>query len=440
YDQGVFSGLLQNPHWLAQFKHPSDSVTGITVGSYCLGSLVGCGINFAIGDMLGRRRMIWLAMCFILVGATLQTSAFKLAHLIVGRIITGFGTGIDSSTVPMYQSELSRKEWRGRLVSWEIWFIGVGIVLAYWVDYGFSYVNSAAAWRTPIAIQLIFAIIVVFVVWGLPESPRWLAKRGREDEAHDVLCAVFDLPHDDPYVASEIEAIRAAIALETHEGTEKVWSVFKKDVLQTRKRVILAWFGLFMNQMGGINLVVYYMPSVLVENVGLARNTSLLIAGFVELMFIVGNTLPALALDRMGRKMTMLIGAGLLSFCMMMITILLSFGRKDTSSAAIAFFFLFMLIFGATINVVPWVYGPEILPLEARTRGTAISVSAHWLWNFFIVMITPVLINRIGYKTYILFTCTNAAFVPIIWYFYPETGNMSLEDIDSLFLPEDMQN
>ena len=126
--------------------------------------------------MLGRRRMIWLAMAFIIVGATLQTSAYTLAHLIVGRIITGFGTGIDSSTVPMYQSELSKKEWRGRLVSWEIWFIGVGIVSAYWIDFGFSYVDSAAAWRTPIAIQLIFAVIVVLIVWGLPESPRWLVR------------------------------------------------------------------------------------------------------------------------------------------------------------------------------------------------------------------------------------------------------------------------
>ncbi|PPJ58607.1 hypothetical protein CBER1_03532 [Cercospora berteroae] len=440
YDQGVLSGLLQNPFFREPFNDPSDVVTGITVGSYCLGSLIGRGINFFIGDYFGRRRMIWLAMILIIIGATLQTSAVNLAHLIVGRIITGFGTGIDSSTVPMYQSELSRKEYRGRLVSWEIWFIGAGIVLSYWIDYGFSYVQSHASWRTPIGIQLIFAIIVVFVVWGLPESPRWLAKRGREDEAAEVICAVWDLRPDDPYVIEEMAAIRAAVALERREGGQSYMSVFKPDALQTPRRVALAWFGLFMNQMGGINLVVYYMPTVLVQNVGLSLNTSLLIAGFVQMMFIVGNTLPALALDRMGRRPTMIWGCALLSFCMMMITILLSIGRQATSSAAIAFFFLFMLIFGGTINVVPWVYGPEILPLEARTRGTSISVSAHWLWNFFIVMITPVLINRIDWATYIIFTITNAAFVPIVYFFYPETSNISLEDIDKLFLPEDMQD
>lgn len=124
YDQGVFGGILQNNYWLEQFDHPSPSVTGITTASYCLGAFFGCVTNFFIGDILGRRRMIWLSMGLIIVGATLQCSAYALAHLIVGRVITGLGTGIDSSTVPMYQSELSKKEWRGRLVSWEIFFIG----------------------------------------------------------------------------------------------------------------------------------------------------------------------------------------------------------------------------------------------------------------------------------------------------------------------------
>jgi len=440
YDQGVFSGLLENPHWLKQFNHPKPAITGITVGSYCLGALAGCGINFAIGDIFGRRRMIWMAMGFILVGASLQASAYQLPHLIVGRIITGFGTGIDSSTVPMYQSELSKREWRGRLVSWEIWFIGVGITSAYWIDFGFSYVNSSAAWRTPIAIQLIFAIVVIFVIWGCPESPRWLAKKGRDQEAVEVICAVHDLKPDDPYVIEEMDAIRATIAMETQQGNGKFSALFKKDALQTRRRVLLAYFGLFMNQMGGINLVVYYMPTVLVTNVHLSRHDAQLIAGFIEFMFIIGNTVPALALDRMGRRWTMIIGCACLSFCMMMITILLSIGEHNTSSGAIAFFFLYMLIFGGTINVVPWVYGPEILPLEARARGTAISVSAHWTWNFFIVMMTPVLINRIGWKTYIIFTCTNAIFCPIVYFFYPETSNISLEDIDKIFLPPEMQD
>ena len=121
---------------------------------------------------------------------------------------------------------------------------------------------------------------------------------------------------------------------------------------------------------------------------------------------------------------------------MMMASILLSFGKKNTSSAAVAFFFIYMIIFGGSINCVPWVYGPEILPLEARSRGTAISVSSHWTWNFFVVMITPVLINRLGWKTYLIFMALSFSFVPIIYFFYPETSNISLEDIDKIFLKD----
>lgn len=131
--------------------------------------------------------------------------------------------------------------------------------MAYWIDFGFSYVNSSAAWRTPIAIQLIFTVVVIIVIFGCPESPRWLAKRGRYDEARDVLCAVFDLKPDDPYIIEEMDAIAATVAMETEEGNSKYAAVFKNDHLQTRRRVILAWFGLFMNQMGGVSLLLLFV-------------------------------------------------------------------------------------------------------------------------------------------------------------------------------------
>lgn len=102
----------------------------------------------------------------------------------------------------------------------------------------------------------------MFIVFGLPESPRWLAKRGRTDEALEVLCAVYDLPPDDEYVQSEMESIRAVLALEQHEGAQKWSALLKNDILKTRRRVTMAWFALFFNQMSGINLVVYYLPTV----------------------------------------------------------------------------------------------------------------------------------------------------------------------------------
>jgi MFS family permease len=101
YDQGVFGGILENEDWLQQFGHPGDTLTGFIVSSYNLGCLVGCFMNFVLGEKLGRRWTIWVAMGWILVGAALQATAFTRGHLIVGRIVTGVGTGLKTSTVPM---------------------------------------------------------------------------------------------------------------------------------------------------------------------------------------------------------------------------------------------------------------------------------------------------------------------------------------------------
>jgi MFS family permease len=123
-----------------------------------------------------------------------------------------------------------------------------------------SYTSGSIAWRLPIAVQLIFAISVIILLFGLPESPRWLFKRGRDQEAIEVLCQVFDLPVEDEYIQSEIRAIKHAIAQES--GIRSHRALFKSDKIKTRRRVLLAYFGLFMNQMVGINMVSTQTPVV----------------------------------------------------------------------------------------------------------------------------------------------------------------------------------
>ncbi|KAJ0162902.1 Sugar transporter STL1 [Colletotrichum tanaceti] len=438
YDQGVFGGILQMEDWLDQFNHPSDSETGIIVSCYNLGCLFGCVLNFIFGERLGRRKTIWIAMGLVIVGATLQATAYTVPHLVVGRLVTGFGTGMKTSTVPMYQSELCDKKYRGRLVSAETLFVGVGIVFAYWFDFGMSYVGGPVAWRLPLAFQIVFALVVVVLVFALPESPRWLFKHGREQEAVRVLCDVFDKDPADEYIRAEVQAIHSAIEMEVAEKTSASWvGIFKNDRLRTGHRVLLAWGAQFMNQIGGINLVVYYIPSVLVQNVGMTAHMAQIIGGCVQMMFMFGSVLPALALDRMGRRKTMMWGSAGLGVCMLMISILLSrvglVNGQACASASVAFFFLYNLIFGMGMNCVPWVVVPEILPLHARTRGTAVGISSNWLWNFVIVMITPVIIHRLQWKAYLIFVVTNFVFVPVIYFFYPETSNFGLEEIDEFF-------
>jgi len=363
--------------------------------------------------------------------------------MIIARWITGIGTGIETSTVPMYQSELCEADKRGRLVSSEPLFVGVGIEIAYWFDYGMSFTGGDIAWRLPIACQMIFAFIIIGLVFGLPESPRWLYTRGRNEEALQVLCDVYDLPPDHPKIAKEQNDVLDALRLEQEHG-EYQWSqLLVRDETQTGKRVLLAYGMQFMNQMGGINLVVYYITSVLQFNVGLSRNLSLILGGCVNAMFVIGSLFPSFFLDKYGRRNPMMIGSFGLGICMLLISVLLSFQDKggalahNTSSASVAFFFLYMLIFGGTANCIPWVYVPEILPLHVRAKGMAVGISANWLWNFVVVMITPTLITNLAWKGYLIFMALNFAFVPLVYFCYPETANLTLEEVDYLFTSKD---
>ncbi|KAF7595596.1 hypothetical protein BBP40_005342 [Aspergillus hancockii] len=457
YDQGVFSGIVENEDFLNTMHHPGDSLMGIIVSIYNLGCFAGCIMNFLIGDWLGRRRAMWLAMIWVIIGATLQTSAFSVPHLMVGRFVTGIGTGIETSTVPMYQAELCEASKRGKLVCSEPLLVGVGIVISYFFDYGMSFVGGQIAWRLPIACQMIFGFVVILLVFGLPESPRYCYKEGRHGEALQILSDVYGRPKDDEKILAEQAEILEAIAIETKHGEYKWRNILKHDEVSTGHRVLLGYGMQFMNQVGGINLIVYgssqvrfkiltdsrryFIPTVLSNNVGLSKNLSMIIGGCVQIMFVIGSLFPTFFVDRVGRRTPMIWGSFGLGVCMMMVSILLSFKGKEnehaTSSASVAFFFIYMLIFGASVNCIPWVYVPEVLPLHARAKGTAVGISSNWIWNFFVVMITPVIINRLQWKAYLIFMCTNFAFVPLVYFCYPETAKLTLEEIDFLFTNPD---
>ncbi|EXL71831.1 hypothetical protein FOPG_12529 [Fusarium oxysporum f. sp. conglutinans race 2 54008] len=336
-------------------------------------------------------------MILIIIGAVLQACSFNLPELFAGRVITGLGTGLKSSTVPSYQSELCLPHLRGRLVSAQLLFVAVGVVFAYWFDYALHFVGGSFAWRFPLAFQIVFAAIVLVLLLDLPESPRWLYKAGRQRDATQALCRVFDQAEDSEFIRLEQESIAKALELESRESSNSWLSLFKNDAVKTRRRVLLAYAVMILDQATGINLVVFYIPSALTINVGMDPSTAQIVAGCVQIVFMLGSLLPTFALDRMGRRKTMLWGSFGLGFSMMMIAILLSFeGNPSTASAAVAFFFL----------------------------------------NFIVVMVSPIIINRIGWKSYLIFMVIafKFAFVPIIYFFYPETSNLSLEEIDHLFL------
>ncbi|KAJ5593981.1 uncharacterized protein N7459_000189 [Penicillium hispanicum] len=443
YDQGVFSGVVITQDFLEvhDLVGPTKTKTLSTVTAiYDVGCFLGAIFAFTIGERLGRKNAILLGTTIMAVGAVLQTASFSLAQMFVARVVSGIGNGINTATAPVWQTETSQLKWRGKLVILEMMMNIAGYCLVNWINYGLSFAGGAIAWRLPLALQMIFLIILWSTTPWLPESPRWLLAHGREEEAVEVISCLEAKPMDDPFVIAQRNEIEFTIRYE-HENAVRWRDLLKRDKkndTKTLRRLLLGAGSQFMQQFGGINIMSYYLPTVLKTSVGLSEEMSRLLTACNAISYMIFAGLAVLLVERMGRRGLMILSTFGQFLCFLIITILLCLSEKEVNgkayaSASVAFFFLFHGSFGIGMLGVPWLYPTEINSLPMRTKGAAVATATDWITNFVIVEITPIGIQNIGWKFWIVWTVTNAVFLPILYFFYPETANRSLEDIDAYY-------
>lgn len=453
-------GILTMPNFLATFPDidPNAALTasdsshrstlqGVTTASYNLGCFLGAVITIFIGNPLGRKRMIMLGTSIMIIGAALQASATTLPHLIIGRIITGLGNGGNTSTVPTWQSETSHAHKRGKLVMIEGALVSGGIMLSYWIDLGLSFAPGSVAWRFPFAFQILFCIFILSLIWGLPESPRWLILKGREDEAREVLAALNDTDVNDRAITAEFNEVRDTVIEMSKGSFADLWTMDKDRNLH---RTILAYSNQMLQQICGINLVTYYL-TVIYSNLGMSQFLSLLLAALNGTEYFIASWPAVFLIERVGRRKLMLFGAVGQAVTMAILAGADSTGTKGGEIAVVVFLFVFNTFFAIGWLGMTWLYPSEIVALRIRAPANALSTSANWIFNFLVVMITPIAFDSIGYQTYIIFAVINAFMVspstsefhhfpvltldqiPTVYFFYPETAYRSLEEMDSIF-------
>ncbi|KAF3007647.1 hypothetical protein E8E13_008698 [Curvularia kusanoi] len=442
YDNGLMGGLVGAPAFNDTFDHPSANMIGTIVAIFEIGAFLGAMATAFVGEKLGRRKSIGIGAIISLIGAILQATAYSRAHLIVGRVVSGVGLGFINSTVPVMQAEFSPKASRGMYVCAQLSTLNFGILLVYWIDYAFVTHTSSYAWRVPVILQAIILITILGLLTIIPETPRWLAAHDRPDECLTVLAQVHGTDRSNPEVQRLHTVITETVAYEN--SRQAGWKdIVRSDPIKSRRRFLIACGIQIFQQLGGINAIIYYSGTLFEKSIGFDTHMASLMSGFLQTWFFVASFIPWFLIDRIGRRPLLLSMISVMAAVMAVQAALIYQVQFETSVAksagiaAAAMLFVFQGAFTIGFQATVWVYPSEILPLRLRQRGSSISTAANWICNYIIVQITPPAINNIGWRTYIIFAVLNALWVPIIFFFFPETKGLELEDVDKLFSGEE---
>ncbi|RHZ69825.1 hypothetical protein CDV55_108083 [Aspergillus turcosus] len=446
YDQGVMSGIISDNAFANVFTATKNDATmqALVTAVYELGCLAGAVFALIFGDRTGRRWMIFSGAIVMIIGVIIQVTSFvghiPLLQFFIGRVITGIGNGMNTSTIPTYQAECSKTSNRGLLICIEGGVIAIGTAIAYWIDFGAHYGPDDLVWRFPIAFQIFFGLIIVIGMFFLPDSPRYLISKDRIQEGEYVLAALGGREIHDHEIQIQKQLVIDSIRASGAGQKTRFRDLLTGGRTQHFRRMLIGSSSQIFQQLGGCNAVIYYLPVLLKESLNQTNDMALLIGGINMIVYSIFATFSWFFIEKIGRRKLFLGGSFLQMISMVITFACLIPGDEQTSKGAVFGLFLYMAAFGAAWLPLPWLYPAELSPIKTRAKANAVSTCSNWLFNFTVVMITPVMIAHIGWGTYLFFAALNASFIPIIWFFYPETANRSLEEIDLIFAKGYVEN
>ncbi|EIM86920.1 MFS monosaccharide transporter [Stereum hirsutum FP-91666 SS1] len=446
YDTGTISGIIAMNDWLCTFGDVAgDSCTitsstkSLVVSILSAGTFFGALASAPVGDYLGRKWGLIFSCLIFSVGVAMQTAATALPLFVVGRVFAGLGVGLISTLVPMYQSECSPKWIRGAVVAAYQWAITIGLLLASVVNNATQNRPDHSSYRIPIGIQFIWAAVLSVGMLFLPESPRWLVKRGRDADAAHALSRLTGLSETDPELEVELNDVRANLEAEKALGESSYLDCFRSGHNQIRFRTLTGIFIQAWQQLTGINFIFYY-GTTFFQNSGIKNSFLISVATNIVNVFM---TLPGMwGIERFGRRRLLLVGAVGMCICEYLVAIIgvtISIDNKSGQQALIALVCIYIAFFASTWGPIAYVVTGEIFPLNVRAKAMSMSVASNWLWNFGIGYATPYMVDsgpgNADLQSKVFFVWGSTCFCCIIFAFFcvPETKGLSLEQIDILY-------
>lgn len=434
YDSVLYGGAIINEYFLEAFDQPSSDMLGQISATFDLGSFVGCIVTCFIGEKLGRTRTIMIGCLIHVVGGILQATPHEVVQLIVGRLVAGFGNGLITSTLSVWQSETCGALYRGKMLAAQLGIVGIGAVFCAWLNFGMRFVQSSFAWRFPIALQCLFAILCGLMTFWLPESPRWLISLGKFEKGENAISLILNKPIEDIDVQAMKNEISISVEHEQLVSTQTSWrDLLRGDETQNLRRILLGALSQLFQQMGGVNVINYYMGYIVQNYAGFNQSQSLILTAGNLMNQTFFTFVATMIIDSVGRKRALFWGHISQGISFAVVAIGLGVATKASRLAAVAFMFVFISSYGLACNYIPWLYPAEINSQQWRFFGAAVATATNWLFNYIVVVITPTAADNIGWRYYVIYAVLNFVFAVICWLFFEETAKLSLEEIDKVF-------
>ncbi len=419
FDTAVISGTTP---FLQPYFGLNDIALGWTVSSLLVGCVIGVISSGKPGDIFGRRKTLLAAALLFVISAIGSALSTHLAVFIICRVFGGIAVGTASMLSPMYISEIAPAKNRGTLVSLNQLAIVVGILLAFFSNYLLSG-SGENNWRWMLGVMGAPAFLFFVTLLFVPESPRWLVQKNRDDEAFTILKRI----NGTEIATVELAAIEESIATK-ERGTYR-------ELFSNKMRPLLG-IGVFLavfSQVTGINSIMYYAP-VIFKSMGSGTGSALtqtIIIGGVNFLF----TLVAIRwIDKWGRK-PLLIGGALGMFISLTIITIAFYLKKFDGYLILIFILTYIASFAASIGPISWVVISEIFPNKFRSKAMSLAIVALWISCFLVSLTFPVMLNRLGGGTsFLVFDIMCFFLLLFVIFKIPETKGKSLEELEKILM------
>lgn len=434
YDTSVISGVIEP---LNRNFSLTPSQTGWAVSSIVIGCVLGAWLAGKLADNYGRKKALTITVFFMLVSVAGMALATDFTMFIIFRILGGFGIGLASVVSPIYMTEVAPRDYRGRVVAMNMVFFVGGQVLVLIVNYLIAKGADetwlvTVGWRYMLGFGVIPCFLYLMFMAFIPESPRWNIMKNRDAEAMKTLTRISNPTH----ASNLFNEIKASFNTDSVTTSVKNVPSIKGLTRNAKMFIIIASMIAVFNQFTGINVIQYFGPTLLMNVTSSMEEAMFMVTWLAALQFL-GVLVGIVFVDRVGRRILLLIGSFGTFICLALTFLTFYFGIKGYAS--IIGLLGFMFIFGLTWSQIAWTVVGEILPNRLRAMGMGIAYASMWVSNFIISQVFPIINDNPwlrekfhGGFPLLLFSVSCL----ISWWFVkryiPETKGVALEKVEEL--------